>query len=570
MKISSDKLKKILVNPGFISKKDFDLAKKEAEKDKKDIEELLVEKDLIADEELGRIIAEETGFSFVDLKKEGVSAEVLRIVPELVAKMQQVIVFDRVPSKDKKDSRAVLKVAMADPKNHEMIGWLEKRTGDKVDVYYATPLAIRESLKFYRKEIKEEFSEIIESNISKAKEEAVRAEDIPIVKIVDNLINYAYENRASDIHIEPLTKESRVRFRIDGILQSVLNLPKNLHDLIVSRIKVLSKLRTDEHFAAQDGKFVVNFKKEKFDVRVSIVPVTEGEKVVMRLLSEKIRKFDLESLGLSKHDLGKVKSAIKKPYGMILASGPTGCGKTTTLYSILKILNKSEVNISTVEDPVEYDLEGVNQTQVNPKTNITFAKGLRSIVRQDPDIIMVGEIRDPETASIAINAAMTGHLVLSTMHANTAATNLPRLTDMGIEPFLISSSVNIILAQRLVRKICTSCRESYEVDKKYLLKKGLPKDLVDKVLKKKKKVRLFKGKGCKACVNTGYVGRIGIFEALEIKDNIRDLIMEKANADKIQEIAEKENKMKAIVEDGIEKALLGETSLEEVIRATKE
>jgi len=297
--------------------------------------------------------------------------------------------------------------------------------------------------------------------------------------------------------------------------------------------------------------------------------VTEGEKVVMRLLSERIRKFDLEKLGLLGRDLKKVKAAIKKPFGMILSSGPTGCGKTTTLYSILKILNRPEVNISTIEDPVEYDIEGVNQIQVNPKTNITFAKGLRSIVRQDPDIIMVGEIRDPETASIAINAAMTGHLVLSTMHANTAATNLPRLIDMGIEPFLVASSVNIIIAQRLVRKICTKCRESYEITKKDLEKFHLSEELLKKIFKGKKKIRVFRGKGCRACVNTGYFGRTGIFEVLEMKENIQKLIMEKADADQIQKQAIK-NGMTTMLEDGIEKALLGITTIEEVIRVTKQ
>jgi len=523
--------------------------------------------DLISDEDLGKLIAEELDFPFIDLRKEGISEDVLRIVPELVAKMQQVIVFDK--------TRKGLKVALADPENHEMANWLEKKTGEKIEVYYATPSAIRETLKFYRKEIKEEFAEIIKTQVEKIKETGAKVEDIPIIKITDTLIEYAYENKASDIHIEPLEKETRIRFRIDGILHNVVSLPKDIHGLIVARIKVLAKLRTDEHFAAQDGKIIVKFpstgsgRAEKFDIRVSIVPVTEGENVVMRLLSERIRRFNLEDLGLSKEDLKKVQDAAKKPFGMILASGPTGCGKTTTLYSILKILNKTEVNISTIEDPVEYDVEGVNQIQVNPRTNITFSKGLRSIVRQDPDIIMVGEVRDSETASIAVNAAMTGHLVLSTMHANTAATNLPRLMDMGIEPFLVSSSINVIISQRLVRKICIKCRESYEITKSKLREINLSENLIKKIFKNEEKIRVFHGKGCKACVDTGFSGRIGIFEVLEMKDNIQKLVMEKANANQIQAQAIK-NGMTTMLEDGINKVLIGVTAIEEVIRATRE
>lgn len=560
MEISPTRLRKILIKPGFITKKDFDLIQKEAEEKKLSIEELLVESGLIADEDLGRLIAEELDFPFIDLKKEGISEEVLRIVPELVAKMQQVIVFDK--------TKKGLKVAMSNPKNYEMVRWLEKKTGEDIEVYYTTPLSIRNSLKFYHKKIKEEFDDIIKNQVEKIKEVGPKVKGVPIIRIVDTLIEYAYENRSSDVHIEPLEKKTRIRFRIDGILHDVVSLPKNIHGLVVARIKVLAKLRTDEHYAAQDGKFVVNLGKERFDIRVSIVPVTKGEKIVMRLLSERVRRFDLDNLGLLGKDLEKVKSAMKRPFGMILASGPTGCGKTTTLYSILKLLNRPEVNISTIEEPVEYDIEGVSQIQVNPKTNITFANGLRSIVRQDPDIMMVGEIRDPETAAIAINSAMTGHLVLSTLHANTAATNLPRLIDMGIEPFLVASSVNVIIAQRLVRRICTKCRESYEIDKSKLKRVNLPEGLIRRMFKKEKKIRIYRGKGCKACVNTGFSGRIGIFEVLEMKDNIQKLIMDKANASQLQNQAIK-NGMITMLEDGMEKVLMGTTTVEEVIRATK-
>jgi len=560
MEITNEKLKELSVRPGHISKADFELAQKEAKEKRNPLEEVLVEKELITDEHLGRLIAEESGYKFVDLRKEAIAEEVIRIVPELVARNQEVIVFDR--------TKEGLKVAMADPSNFQMIDWLERKTGEKIIPFFATTRDIRGALKQYRKELKKTFEEIIKEQTKLAEKGKVKAEDVPIIKIVDTLIEYAYENRASDIHINPLEAETQVRFRIDGVLHNVLSLPKDIHGLVVTRIKILSKLRTDEHFAAQDGKFVVKFEKEKFDIRVSIIPVTEGENIVMRLLSERARRFILESLGLRGRDYKEVKAAIKKPYGMVLATGPTGCGKTTTLYAILKILNKPEVNICTIEDPVEYDIERVSQIQVNPKTNLTFSKGLRSIVRQDPDIIMVGEIRDNETAGIAINSAMTGHLVLSTMHANTAATNLPRLMDMGIEPFLVASSINVIVAQRLVRKICAKCRESYEVTKVELINLGLSSDLTEKISNGKKKIRVYHGKGCKACVNTGYSGRIGIFEVMKIEESIRKVIMEKANADQIQAKAV-ENGMTIMLEDGINKAIAGITTIEEVIRTTK-
>jgi type IV pilus assembly protein PilB len=557
MRIANDKLKELLVGPGYIAESDFEKALKDSKQKKTNLGQVLIDQGLIKDNQLGKLIAEQAGFLFVNLKKEKIAEDILRIVPELVAKNQQVIVFD----KDKQG----LKIAMNNPKNYEMIEWLEKKTGEKIIVYYTTSLNIREALKSYRKGIKKEFSDIIKSEVKKTKQTTARPEDLPIIRIVDTLIEYGYQNRASDIHIEPLEKKTQIRFRIDGVLHDVVSLPKYIHNLVVSRIKVLSKLRTDEHFAAQDGKFVAKSDKERFDIRVSIVPVTEGENIAMRLLSERARRFNLEDLGLLGKDLKKVEAAIKKPYGMTLATGPTGCGKTTTMYSILKILNKPKVNICTIEDPVEYDIEGVSQIQVNRKAKLTFAKGLRSIVRQDPDIIMVGEIRDEETAGIAINSAMTGHLVLSTMHANTAATNIIRLMDMGIEPFLAASSISVIIGQRLVRKTCTKCRESQEITRDKLKKLGLPERLINKFSKQEKKIRVYSGQGCKSCSQTGYLGRIGIFEVLEIDEKIKEMIMTKANTDDIEAQAIK-NGMTTMVEDGMEKVLNGITTIEELLR----
>ncbi len=561
MEISEKKIKEILVEPGYVNKEDFETAKKKAEEKKTSIYNVLIGEGVISDSEFGQVMANHLKFPFIELRKEAISKQVIETVPRLVAKNQKIIVFDK--------TREGLKVALADPTNIEMIDWLERKTGEKIAPYFATENDIEDALKHYRKELKKAFEDIIAKEAEKAEKEKARAEDVPVIKIVDTLIEYAYENRASDIHIEPLKEETQIRFRIDGVLHNVLSLPKTIHGLIVTRIKVLAELRTDEHFAAQDGKFNVKKNNKEFDIRVSIVPVTEGENIVMRLLTERARGFSLEELGLLGEDLKRVRAAIKNPYGMILSTGPTGCGKTTTLYAVLKILNTPKVNIATIEDPVEYDIQGVSQIQVNPRTNLTFAEGLRSIVRQDPDVIMVGEIRDEETADIAVNSATTGHLVLSTMHANTAATNLVRLIEMGIEPFLVSSSVNVVIAQRLVRKICLKCRESYEVTGNDFKKSGLSDNLIEKFLDNKEKVRVYRGRGCKSCNNTGYTGRTGIFEVLEMEDNIKKLVMEKANSDQIQEKAVK-NGMTPMIENGIKKVLFGQTTIEEIIRVTRE
>jgi len=561
MDITNKKLKSLLVSPGFLTREQFLEAEKESKDKGISLWESLLEKGFITDEQLGKLIAAEFGYKFVDLQRVAINEKVLGIIPELVAKMQKVIIYEKT-----KDG---LKVAMANPDNFEMVDWLERKTGEKISVYYATPEDIKRALKHYKKELKKEFEEIIASRIKEAGKEGMKGDDIPIAKLVDVLIEYGYENRASDLHIEPLGEKVQVRFRIDGILHNVLMLPKDIHELIVSRIKVLSRLRTDDHFSAQDGRFEVKFGKERFDIRVSIIPVTEGENVVMRLLSERARRFSLEALGFSKQDYRKVKEAIKKAYGMVLATGPTGSGKTTTIYAILKTINSTKVNICSIEDPVEYDIEGVSQVQVNPKTNLTFSKGLRSIVRQDPDIIMIGEIRDEETASIAINSAMTGHLVLSTMHANNASINLVRLIDMHIEPFLVASSLNIVIAQKLVRKICTRCRESYGLSKKEAEDSNLPKTIISRLFKEKSRIRIYKGKGCKTCVGTGYSRRIGVFEVLEVDEKIKGLVMEKADAGEIEKQAIK-NGMTTMFQDGIEKVFAGVTTIEEILRVTSE
>jgi len=457
---------------------------------------------------------------------------------------------------------------MSDPSNIQIKDFVEKKIGIPLIVYFATKRDIENATFLYKKDLGASFDDIIKENIKRISNVSGKQIDPPIIEIVDETLRYAYHNKASDVHIEPFREKSLVRFRIDGVLHDILTLPLELHPPIVTRIKVLSSLKTDEHHAAQDGKLQFLSYDENVDVRVSIVPIKNGEKIVMRLLSERSRQFSLTNLGFSNEDLEKVKQAYLKPYGMILATGPTGSGKTTTIYAILKLLNNRNVNIMTIEDPIEYDIEGANQIQVNTETNLTFAEGLRSIVRQDPDIILVGEIRDNETAGIAINSALTGHIVLSTVHTNDAATTFPRLLDMKVEPFLIASTVNIAIAQRLVRTIHNRCRVSIEVGIEQL-KTQIGEELAIKTFGDLPTVRLYQGKGCQLDHNTGYEGRIGIFEVLLMNDEIKDAITQRQDSSIIKQIAIK-NGMTTMIDDGLEKVKEGITTIEEVVRVTKE
>lgn len=408
------------------------------------------------------------------------------------------------------------------------------------------------------------------------KELGLKSDEIGIIKLVDMIIQYAYEARASDIHIDPSEGKIHVRLRIDGVLSDVFQLSTELHSEVITRLKVLSGLRTDEHQAAQDGRLRFSPQPEKnaqnvihFDIRVSIIPTYYGENAVLRLLVEQGETFTLESLGYNQRDLEVVKRAISKPYGMILVTGPTGSGKTTSLYAIIKILNTPSVSIITIEDPIEYSLEGIDQIQVNSQTGLTFANGLRSILRQDPNIVMVGEIRDEETAKIAVNAALTGHLLLSTLHTNDAATSLPRLTDMDVEPFLIASTINIIIGQRLVRKICPDCRVKKKLSISEIgslgqsLGKNIPQELNDG------KDIFYTGKGCVACANTGYLGRIGIHEVIEMTEAVREAVMARLNASEIKKIARSEG-MTTMLEDGFQKVLKGVTTIDELLRVMHE
>lgn len=522
--------------------------------------DVLLDENLISDEDLGKLTAETLNVPFIHLANIEIPKEILTIVPEVIAKEQNVIAF-------KKDNRG-LHVGMVDPTNATIVDFLQKKLGMPVVVYLTTERDMVKVQSLYLKDITKAFEDIIKESMQEASKKKENELDPPIIKIVETILSYAAQNNASDIHIEPEEHKVLVRFRIDGVLHDIVELSLQIYAQIVTRVKVMAKLRTDEHQVPQDGKINFSQNNQAFDIRVSIVPLHRGEKIVMRLLSSHARQISLLNLGFSQSDLQKVKNAYEKPYGMILATGPTGSGKTTTMYAILKLLNSPEINIMTIEDPVEYDIEGVNQIQVNPKADLTFATGLRSILRQDPNVILVGEIRDEETADIAINAAMTGHLVLSTLHTNDAATAIPRLFDMGIEPFLVGSTVNVIIAQRLIRQIHTVCRVSEDVTRESLTR-YLDQTLIEHVFGAQPTVRLYKGKGCALCHTSGYEGRIGIFEVLLIDDTIRQAIVDKKDAGAISEIAMK-NGMKTMIVDGLEKVKQGITTIEEILRVTKE
>lgn len=555
MVIPQDQLKKLIISTGLTDEKGFSDIEVYSKNAEIPLEDALVEKNIITDEKLGVLIGDYLKIPFISLSKVSIASTVFNIVPERIARKQKVIAFDRAPEG--------IKLAMANPTNKLLIALLEKKTGSKIIPFLSTERDIYNTLYIYRKDLQK----TIDTILKEVQSVAADFNDAPVEKMVDMIIKYANQDKTSDIHLEPQEKSSLIRFRIDGILHDVLVLPKNLHDQIVTRIKVLARLRTDEHLSAQDGKMRINLDDEKLDIRVSILPIVEGEKVVMRLLSTHSKMFSLLDLGMSEKDLKTVTKAFSRSFGMVLSTGPTGSGKSTSIYSILKILNIREKNITTIEDPVEYRLKGVNQIQVNVKTNLTFANGLRSILRQDPNIVFVGEIRDNETAGIAINAALTGHLVLSTLHTNDAATALPRLIDMKIEPFLVASTVNVIIAQRLIRKICDMCKASYTISRETLLQ-NISADIVNKHFANKPEVRIYKGQGCKICHNTGYAGRVGLFEVLEVTSKLKKLILEKEESDLIGKAAVEEG-MTTMLSDGLDKVIKGVTTIEEVLRATK-
>ncbi len=562
MQLPVETLKKIIVGSGFVSEADFDDAAKTAAELNKQIVDILIFRGAINEDTVGKLISEHYGIPFANIKKVNIEPEILSLIPEKMARIYRIVPFGK---EDKK-----LKLAMENPEDFEALEFAKRHTGLEIDQYYAIRDDMVKALGQYKKGIKEDFEKIISENIKKivggeAEEEDLvkAAEKVPVVKILDTIFSYAISEKASDIHIETQEKEVVIRFRIDGVLRDIVKFPRGIEPAIVARIKILSNLKIDEHRVPQDGRYKFILDDDVISLRISIIPGFYGENVVMRLLAETNRPLSLEELGLIGHNLELIRENITRPHGMILVTGPTGSGKTTTLYSILNILNTIEVKICTIEDPIEYGISRVTQIQVNTKTGVEFATGLRALLRHDPDIIMVGEIRDNETAEIAIHSALTGHLVLSTLHTNTAAGAIPRFLDMGSEDFLLASTVNVIIAQRLVRKICSGCIIKYTPEE--AIRKKLSKDLGITLEDQK----FYKGQGCSQCNHKGYTGRIGIYEALSVNEKIRNLITQRATSDVIQRQAVADG-MITMLQDGLDKVSSGLTTIEEVIRVVRE
>lgn len=657
MRIANADLKKLLVDSGQVKADTLEDAVKASEGDKQPLQTLVLKRKLISEKDLTKIYAKFIGVPFTELTDVKIPHEVLIKIPERIARKYQAVLFGFEENQ--------YQLAMADPEDFQAVDFISKQIGSPAKVYMALPADIMGAIDQYKGNIAGEISQAIRDSAAASEEETKEvsakdlAEDAPIAKTVNVILEYAIKSRASDIHIEPRESFVQVRYRIDGVLRETMTLPRPILAAVVSRIKILSNLKIDEHRIPQDGRFKFALGSVQVALRVSTLPVMDGEKVVMRILDESARALTLQELGFEGRSLEVITRNLHKPHGMTLVTGPTGSGKSTTLYSVLSLMNTPGVNISTIEDPVEYRIAGVNQTQVNPKAGMTFAAGLRALLRQDPNVIMVGEIRDGETADLAVQAALTGHIVLSTLHTNNAATTLPRLLDMGIEPFLIASTVNTVIGQRLVRKLCPKCRVPYipegkeldDIKRDFELdtalkhykemgegKNGTPppeakpekpvedavpgrkkekviepsesiesKSILDKIaadpniinrsageakaaavpppppppppeakaavdpskLKSGQFIIYKAGPGCDECGGLGYRGRMGIYEVLENDETVSKMIVARATSEEIQEQAVRSG-MLTMQQDGFVKVLMGLTSIEEVLRVTRE
>ena len=589
MAFGSTDLKKILTDNKILSPDDLDRLEKEAVEKKQALGNYIVAKKIVTEDKLAKLFSDFLGVPLVDLTEIKIPEEVLKIIPEPIARRHRVIAF-----KKKGDE---LDLAMLDPEDLQTREFVKKKTGFVIKPHLATKTGMDSALSQYHSSLKAEFEKILDTKKDsgqkgpafkiKAGEAAEgddlkkMAEEIPVVRVADTLLEYAIFEGASDIHIEPQEKEVAVRYRIDGILHDVMTLPKIIQAALVARLKVLSNLKIDEHRLPQDGRFKLQTDEYNISFRVSTIPIFDGEKVVLRLLDEGAKAVTFEDLGFARTSLEIIKRNLIRPHGLTLITGPTGSGKSTTLYTFLSKLNTKGVNISTIEDPIEYRILGVNQMQVNPKIGLTFAIGLRALLRQDPNIMMIGEIRDLETAEEAVHAAMTGHIVLSTLHTNNAAGAIPRLLDIGVEPYLIASTLNTIVGQRLVRKICQDCKQALKLDDKqiqsigqefnleHLIEVMKREDVLEKRIKKIEDIEFFEGKGCEKCGHTGYRGRMGIYEVLDATAEIGKLILTRSATSQIQEKAVEES-MVLMWQDGFIKAHLGLTTIAEVLRVSKE
>jgi type IV pilus assembly protein PilB len=604
MRISDGLVEQLLRDANKVDEAQLTSLREQEKTEKKPLQDIVIKNNLISEKDLTKLYSKEIDVPYIELNAKELKREILRLVPERIAKQYKVVLFGV------EDDGSKL-LAMEDPDDIQALNFLQKQLGSKIKVHVATSSNISQALDQYRENVSSELTKVLnpEESENEGDDEDISeedlAEDSPIAQTVNLIIEYAVRAGASDIHIEPRDGYIVVRYRIDGILKEANKLPKKVHGALVSRIKILSNLKIDERRSPQDGRFKIQIGSGVYALRVSTLPITDGEKVVMRILSESSKAATLDELGFWGSALSTINDAIVQPHGMILVTGPTGSGKSTTLFSILSLLNKPSVNISTIEDPVEYKIPGANQTQVNPKANMTFAAGLRALLRQDPNIIMVGEIRDGETSALGVQAALTGHLVFATLHTNNAATCLPRLLDMGIEPFLIASTVRAVVGQRLVRRLCVDCREPHAPDdatlkqiakifhtddakymkfihglEKEALDAGIGKSNTSKVNKnspealgtsdgKILKIWKAKDKGCESCNHTGYKGRIGIYEVLGNSEKVQHLIVANSTSDEIQSQAITDG-MLTMQLDGFIKALRGQTSIEEILRVTSE
>jgi len=593
MNISDKTIKKLLLEHKKLSEAEVAKLEQASKQQKKSLQDVVLKRSIVSDEELAQWYASDSDIPYIQLDTKKIDPQLLNLIPERIARRYNAVLFG--------EEDGIKQLAIEDPGDIQAVDFIQKQLGSKPALYVATKQNIASALDLYRGEMSSELTKVISEDIEgeseqvEVSEEDV-AEDSPIAQTATLLIEFAIKSGASDIHIEPREEYVQVRYRIDGVLKEADKLPKKVQAALTSRLKILANLKIDERRIPQDGRFKISQGGKMYALRVSTLPIADGEKVVMRILDETNKALSMEDLGFWGWSLKVINEAIIEPHGMILVTGPTGSGKSTTLFSVLSLLNDHTVNISTVEDPIEYKILGANQTQVNPKAGMTFASGLRALLRQDPNIIMVGEIRDGETADMGVQAALTGHLVFSTLHTNNAATCLPRLLDMGIEPFLISSTVRAVIGQRLVRQVCQECRVAYVPDDGVLeeikkmfeistaddfqkihelesvaLKEGVNPTDTELATDGKKILRLYRAseEGCDACGGNGYKGRIGIYEVLQNSQEIQHLIMENTTADAIQESSIKDG-MVTMQMDGFIKALRGKTTIEEILRVTRE
>ncbi len=593
MRISDTTIEKILVRTGSVDETKLNELKSDAEANSKSLQDTVLHSNIVDDEKLTEMIAEYIGVPFIRINPKDVSEEVLRKIPEHIARQYNAVLFAAAED-------GTLSLAMDDPDDVQALNFIQKEIGYNTRVFLATKNNILECLDIYRGDVNKEIDQVIATqqdaqteNQTVAEEEF--AENSPVAQTVNLLLEYAIKSSASDIHIEPREEFVQIRYRIDGVLREVNRLPRNVLGALVSRIKILSNLKIDERRVPQDGRFKITVSGRQYALRVSTLPIADGEKVVMRILDESNQSVTLEQLGYWGKSLVDIKEAMQQPNGMILVTGPTGSGKSTSLFSILSELNTPDVNISTIEDPVEYKIPGVNQTQTNVKAGMTFASGLRALLRQDPNIIMVGEIRDGETANLGVQAALTGHLVFSTLHTNNAATCLPRLLDMEIEPFLIASTVKAVIGQRLVRRLCTFCRQHYtptsdeikNIESLFGLSNSRDIGYINRLESQAASEKiggdaeqntsgttitgLWKesAEGCDECNHQGFKGRLGIYEVLDVSQTIQRSITTNATSNEIQDEAINDG-MVTMQIDGLIKALRGVTTISEVLRVTRE